>query len=142
MLVRNNEPNTKDFGDVNDNGFRLLPGVNDVPDDIWDLWKNGANKCKSLDWMLKKKIVEEVEVVVEHEPETGKKVVTSISAEDFVVLRVADASALVKETLDLDLLKLWHKAEENEKARSTLLKALDAQIELLSGDVKEEPEEE
>jgi hypothetical protein len=154
MLVKNNLPTVLDFGNwpngttlhapgTKNHGFfipaiQLLPGINPVDKEAWDMWTTGraaskgaGGKPAGLNWHLQEKNVEVVKVETEADEGSGQSIVTTVSSEDFTDLGAGDAIAIVKETFDLQMLEAWGEAESEEKDRTTVLNAITSQIEML-----------
>lgn len=159
MLVKNNLPTVLDFGSwpngtklhapgtANHGVFipalQLLPGMNEVDPEAWAMWtgdgraasKGAGGKPAGLDWHLSQRNVEVVRVEVEEPDKDGKSIVSTVSADDFADLGAYDAIDLVKETFDTAMLRAWAKAEMGGKERTTVMEAIQNQIEVLEAEV-------
>lgn len=87
--------------------FVLKPGINDVPDDSWLV----ARSYQTIKDYLSEGKLEEVQL------------------ENLFTLRAPQASLIAKETIDLNLLNKWKKAEQNSfPPREDVIKAIDLQV--------------
>ncbi len=111
MLIKNNKPNLRGFGDE----LTLKPGVNDVPAEVWQkvVAKYGGNLQRLLD-----------DGIVEVVEEAG----APIDAAGLATLTERKAVKLVKDTVDEDLLLTWHETEK----RKPVVAAIEAQLDVLA----------
>jgi len=117
----------------------LLPGHNDVPDDIWALGRKHCDNHLSAGNLVEIGEDKPVKVMEEQvNPETGKK--EKVSVEKIVTspltlkkMSPQKAIEVVKDTYSLDTLNKWRKEETRDEIRAELLN----QIELIEkGDMK------
>lgn len=129
MLIRYTQANIYRCRDL-----RLIPGVNDVPEKVW----NEVKDHPLVKARLQKGVIVPLPAAkpMEHAPEANPSSGHSHSgdqgagADGLVSLNgfgAKEAEALVKETFDLPTLERW----AGEETRKGVLKAIEAQIESL-----------
>lgn len=102
----------------------LKPGINNVKDDLWELMRTNAG--------LRKRIArDELEVLEERsrgEVEDDKREpdeAAEAAAIALTDLNAKEARALIRETIDRDVLAAWLEIEERSTVRSQIEKQLD-----------------
>jgi hypothetical protein len=105
-LIRNNEPNIKDFPSVDKDreALVLIPGINEV-DEEQIAWIEGQNNSV-WQYYFETGTLEYIEL----EKETGEKT-SEISFDDLGELRAKDAIKLVEGTHNLNALQAWQMKE-------------------------------
>lgn len=119
MFIQNKTVRIFNFGMK----MRLIPGVNDV-----SKWKN----IKSIEGQLKT-LEERGDIIikkVEVEDDFAEGVLSPLNA--------GDAISIVKDTFDYDKLVEMKEEEANDKNRSTVIKALEVQIQMSEEALKNE----
>jgi hypothetical protein len=106
-LVEYTRPNLMNVADL----FVLKPGINEVPEDLWQK----AQKVELVRLMVDEDILK---------PGEGPAPV------DLSTLKPAAAVTLVKKTVDRELLERWFDAEK----RKPVLEAIQAQVEAITPD--------
>lgn len=101
----------------------LLPGLNVVPDAKW----GKIRKHPVIAAMIEEGTFEEMDEMSDDAPDEAAEGDESGDLEALKAMNVANASALIKETSNLELLKKWREIE----TRAKVIKPLDAQIKLL-----------
>lgn len=109
---------------VVNNKITLLPGCNDVDDELWKKAR-GSVKDKIERGLIKERHakVEEKEVPI---PNTNKKrKVTTIDSKDLKDLEPEEAEKVIKDTFNLKTLKKWKKAESRDSVRNVILNQIE-----------------
>lgn len=116
MLIQYKKPNILTIG-----SFRLVPGKNDIPQQIWD-------EAVKLYPNVKRLIDDGVIMTFdkngnERDDESPGK--PALEATDLPKLQVKKAVKLIKETFDESLLMKWYELDQ----RAEISKAIEAQLE-------------
>lgn len=117
MIVKYNHPGILVIG-YKQSSVRLMPEINEIESSVWDEVKNNPVIVQ----MLKDKKLEVISLKEEKKAEDGKPVDDSKSTLDG--FQYKKAVALVKNTVDRDLLKKWKSHEK----RPSVLQAIDEQL--------------
>jgi hypothetical protein len=110
-------------------GIRLMPGNNEVPSTAWEQ----AKKIAVIRMLLEDETLEEGESTPD-----GEEAEAADGTPVILGMNEKKAKKLVAETFDVELLKSWLVAEKRPKVKA----AIDAQLEELKPDTKDEAKEE
>ncbi|WP_426447573.1 hypothetical protein ACP26L_25615 [Paenibacillus sp. S-38] len=106
----------------NQNGIRLVPGVNNISEEDWEEFISHPLNQKLVDegeLVPQQKIVERVE---------GATVTRELKTAGLVDMTAADAVALIKDTHSRDLLASLREEEAAGQNRKTVITAIDKQL--------------
>lgn len=118
MLIQYNEPRSFQI----DLDFRLIAGVNEVQQGVWDKYK----KHPVVKAKLEKGIFE---IVDEPKKAAGKKVIEGLAAHG-----LKQAKEVIKKTYSLETLDSWL----NSETRNSVIKVIQDQIVMIQDNPKEE----
>lgn len=101
--------------------YTLKPGVNDLPPEVWESW----SKTKVMQALVAEKKIVAPEVEAEKAPQLA----------NLDSLKPKEATDLVKQTFDAELLEKW----VTDEKRTGVIKAIEKQLEAI--DVKAKAED-
>jgi len=118
-LIRNNEPNIKDFPSVDSRRqpLVLIPGINEVDKEMVD-WIEAQQNTSWIHW-FETRVLEFVEL----EKTTGEKT-SEIGYDDLLELRSDDAIKLVEGTNNLNALLHWQRVEKRKGVGNAIMDKL------------------
>lgn len=111
-------------------GVTLIPGINEMPDDVW----NTVRENKKVKYYLSENLI--VEKHMEEKKDAKENVIGVMSAKAFSELESEEQEALVKETFDVVLLEKWRK-----KGNDFLKGVIDDQIDSIKNPGKDDDED-
>lgn len=115
MIVINEKPTI-----LHTNGRRLMPGTNVVEPSWWAKTRKHKSIQKRLELGL---IVEETDF--EESESLGDDLAPEAAREHLKTLKVAQAKALVEDTVDLPLLKAWLEREDRNQVKGVLKRQIE-----------------
>jgi len=117
MLIQYNEPRSFQI----DLDFRLIAGVNEVQDKVWEKYKEHP--------VVKAKIDKGIFEVVDKPKSAGKKEIKGLSA-----YGLKQAKEVIKKTFNIETLEGWLETE----TRNSIIKEIQEQIAMMNENPKEE----